>query len=167
MKNSTLLLLFFLCLFLMCVMGSHPAESGDSKKQGIEKRVIEVINDMRTKGTLCGEIIYRPAKPIAWNDKLRKAALYHSSDMAQKGFLGHTGSDGSSTEERLSKVGYKWITFGENVGEGYQSPEELVKGWMESPSHCKNIMNPEFKEAGAAYAKNSGKIYWTLILASP
>lgn len=148
-------------------MGKYIAEGGDLKKQGIEKRVIELVNEVRIKGNICGEIFYKPANPIAWNDKLGKAALYHSIDMAQNGFLGHSGSDGSSTKERLSRVHYKWMTYGETVGEGYQTPGEMVSGWLKSTSHCKNIMNPDFKEAGSAYIKGSGKIYWTLVLASP
>ncbi|MDH5203645.1 MAG: CAP domain-containing protein [Nitrospirota bacterium] len=148
-------------------MDKNLAESGDFKKQRIEKRVVELINEMRTKGSICGEKNYKPANPVAWNDKLGKASLHHSLDMARNGFLGHKGYDGSSTKERLSRIGYKWITFGENVAEGYRTTEELVKGWIESTSHCKVIMNPDFKEAGAAYAKSSGKFYWTLILASP
>ena len=91
--------------------------------------------------------------------------MQHSLDMAQKGFLGHTGSNGRGLGERLSKVGYKWSSCGENVGQGFRTPEEAVRLWLKSEVHCKNIMNPDFKEAGVAFAKSGNRrSYWTLIL---
>jgi uncharacterized protein YkwD len=167
MKKRKILLICSLFIFLICSTENNYALGGDVRNQKIEKRVIELINEVRAKGIKCGNKYYKATTPVVWNEKLGKASLHHSLDMAQKGFLGHRGSDGSSTEERLSKVGYKWIVYGENVGEGYQTPGEMVSGWLKSTSHCKNIMNPDFKEAGAAYIKGSVKNYWTLILASP
>ena len=167
MKKREFLLVSFLTIYLICSIGINYALGDDVRNRGSEKRLIELINQVRMKGSKCGNRYYKPTQSVVWNEKLRQASFHHSLDMARKGFLGHTGYDGNSTKERLSGVGYKWITFGENVAEGYQTLEELMKGWMESTSHCKIIMNPDFKEAGAAYAKGSGKMYWTLILASP
>ena len=165
--NKKLLLIFcFLITFLISDKGIYQAMGGEVTNYNSKKRVIELINEVRAKGVKCGNNYNKATTPVVWNEKLGKASLHHSLDMAQKGFLGHRGSDGSSTKERLSRVHYKWMTYGENVGEGYQTPGEMVSGWLKSTSHCKNIMNPDFKEAGSAYAKSSRNSYWTLVLAS-
>ena len=167
MRNKACILFYVLFIFLICCSEKNQALGDDRGNHNSEHRVIELINEVRAKGVKCGNNYYKATTPVVWNEKLGKASLHHSLDMAQNGFLGHSGSDGSSIKERLSRVHYKWMTYGENVGEGYQTPGEMVSGWLKSTSHCKNIMNPDFKEAGSAYIKGSGKIYWTLVLASP
>lgn len=40
-------------------------------------------------------------------------------------------------------------------------------GFALGDEHCRNIMNPVFKEAGSSYVRGTHKVYWTLILATP
>lgn len=40
--------------------------------------------------------------------------------------------------------------MGENLARGYASTEEAFRGWMESPGHRANILNPLYREMGAA-----------------
>jgi uncharacterized protein YkwD len=134
------------------------------RDHAMERRIVELINEARIKGRKCGNKYYKATHPLAWNDKLGETASRHSLDMARNGFLSHTGSDGTNPGERISRAGYKWLTYGEDVGQGYRTPEEVVDGWLKSEIHCKNIMNPEFREAGSAYAKSSSlRIYWTIV----
>jgi len=60
----------------------------------------------------------------------------------------HTGSDGSSVGTRITREGYDWSTVGENVAQGHSSNSAVVKGWMNSAGHRKNILNPLYKEMG-------------------
>ena len=64
---------------------------------------------------------------------------------------------------RLSKAGYKWSTWAENVAMGQQNEEEVMKSWLSSPGHCANIMNPNVTEVGAAHSGD----YWTQLFAAP
>ncbi|MNR50485.1 Cysteine-rich secretory protein family protein [compost metagenome] len=46
------------------------------------------------------------------------------------------------------------ITFryaGENIAKGQRTPEEVVKDWMNSPGHRKNILNPHYTMIGVGY----------------
>jgi len=131
------------------------------------KNVIDLVNRARLKGTRCGNKYFKPTRPVAWNSVLARASHKHSRDMAGKEHMGHTGSDDSGPGDRIALLGYKWMAYGENVCEGYATPEEAVKAWLKSREHCENIMNPGFREAGAAYAKGTERIYWTLVLATP
>jgi len=46
----------------------------------------------------------------------------------------------------------------------------VVAGWLASPGHCANLMNPAFSELGAGYAvdpKSDAGIYWTALFGAP
>jgi len=162
-----------LCFLITCMAqyflfnGGVLAIERKERDQALEKRVVELVNRARAKGAKCGSTYYRAASPVAWNDILGKASLTHSLNMAEKGSLYHTGPDGKDPGNRIAGLGYVWSAYGENVAEGYHSPEEVVKGWLKRKGHCENIMNPSFKEAGSAHARGPGGVYWTLLLAAP
>ncbi|MCL5023195.1 MAG: CAP domain-containing protein [Nitrospirae bacterium] len=158
------------CIFCLVVIfqgGPDPAAGGQRPDRATEKKVIDLVNRARTRGVKCGSRYYRATRPVHWNEALSKASLAHSEDMAREERMGHNGGDGSKPGERIARSGYRWMTYGENVGEGYLSAEEVVDGWLRSRGHCENIMNPGFKEAGAAYARGAKRLYWTLVFASP
>jgi uncharacterized protein YkwD len=162
MRKKGLLMLPFVVILLHCTVTIDQPVSNELRPESVEKQVIVLINEVRVKGITCGGTSHGATRPVTWNDKLGQASLHHCVDMARRGSLSHSGFD-----YRLSKVGYRWITFGENVGAGFRTPKEAVRWWLKSKGHCENIMNPTFKEAGSAYAVDSGNTYWTLILAAP
>jgi uncharacterized protein YkwD len=82
--------------------------------------------------------------------------------MDQNKFFSHTGSNGSTVGERVTKAGFVWRSCGENIAKGYPNEETVVQGWINSAGHCKNIMNPGFTLMGIA---KSGD-YWTQVFAS-
>jgi uncharacterized protein YkwD len=46
----------------------------------------------------------------------------------------------------------------------------VVQGWLDSPDHCENIMDPRFTEMGIAYAPGQVSrrgLYWVQLLAAP
>lgn len=96
---------------------------------------------------------------VALNAKLTKAAQDHSADMASHSNMSHTGSDGSDPGARITRAGYTWSTYGENVAYGYSTPEKVMEGWMNSPGHRENILNCSFKEIGIGLAQPGN--YWT------
>lgn len=165
----TALIVFIFGLFLPgCSNVIYESSGWYNRDHAMEKRILEPVNEARIKGRKCGNKYYKAVRPLVWNEMLGQTSLHHSLDMAKNGFLSHTGSDGSNPGDRLSRVGYNWVVYGENVGQGYRNPEEAVQGWLKSEMHCKNIMNPEFKEVGSAYARSSSlRTYWTLVFGTP
>ncbi|MER6346013.1 CAP domain-containing protein [Streptomyces sp. NPDC001595] len=117
---------------------------------GTTARIVELVNAERAKAG-CS-----PVKP---NATLTKAAQAHSEDMAAHRNMSHTGSDGSSPGDRITRAGYIWSTYGENVAYGYSTPEQVMTGWMNSPGHKANILNCAFKEIGVGLAQPGS--YWT------
>ena len=136
----------------------------------VEKKMVRLINRARAAGAKCGSQRFRPAAKIHWNTSLAKAARGHSKDMAARNKLGHKGSGRSTVEKRVVRAGYTWRAVGENVAGGLTSSEAVVSGWLQSPTHCANIMEPAFTEIGAACAHNPESrygTYWTLVMAAP
>jgi uncharacterized protein YkwD len=152
---------------LFVLLSLSPAGIVSGADQVMGKKVIDLVNRARMGGSRCGNKYFKATKPVVWNDTLGKASLGHSRDMAEKGFLYHTGTDRKDPGERIARLGYIWSAYGENIAEGYHSPEEVVKGWLKSRDHCENIMNPSFKEAGSGHARGPRGVYWTLLLAAP
>lgn len=90
--------------------------------------------------------------------------------MAAHNYFSHRGKDGSLAGVRATRDGYDWRGIGENIAAGQGSAQQVVAGWLASPSHCFNIMHPDFTEMGAAYAVNpqsDAAIYWTQVFGSP
>lgn len=113
-------------------------------------KMLQLVNDVRKRGSQCGDTYYYPAAPLAWNIQLEQAAYSHSANMAKNKFFSHYAPDGSRGGDRIERAGYVWKTFGENIGQGYKTEREMLDGWMSSPGHCKNIMNKSYKEMGVA-----------------
>ncbi|MEU8780377.1 CAP domain-containing protein [Streptomyces sp. NPDC048637] len=129
---------------------SPSASKAAATASGATARVVELVNSERRKAG---------CSPLTVNAKLTKAAQDHSKDMADHKNMSHTGSNGSSPEDRITRAGYSWSSYGENVAYGYSSPESVMEGWMSSPGHKRNILDCSFKEIGVGHAQPDD--YWT------
>jgi uncharacterized protein YkwD len=99
--------------------------------------------------------------------KLQAAAEMHAKDMASRKKMTHKGSDGKSVVARITAEGYRFRRAGENIAAGRFSVERLMKGWMESPPHKRNILG-SFSQIGVAYATaEDGKRYWCVNFGLP
>ncbi|WP_405481759.1 CAP domain-containing protein [Streptomyces sp. NBC_00009] len=127
---------------------SAPATTAPAS--GYAARVLALVNNERSKAG---------CSPLTMNAKLTKAAQDHSQDMASHRNMSHTGSDGSSPDDRITRAGYSWSSYGENVAYGYSTPEKVMAGWMSSPGHKRNILDCSFKEIGIGLAQPNS--YWT------
>ena len=136
----------------------------------VAERVLELVNVARLEARRCGRNQFAAAAPLALSSVLTEVARLHASDMAQRGSLGHQGSDGSRAGDRITRSGYSWRASGENVAAGQRDAEAVVTAWLDSPEHCASIMAPQFTEMGVAFAlapASNPPIYWTQVFATP
>jgi uncharacterized protein YkwD len=99
--------------------------------------------------------------------KLQAAAFEHARDMADHKKMSHTGSDGSTPSSRILARGYRMRRTGENIAFGQRHVEDVMKKWMKSPPHKRNILG-SFSEIGAACATASdGTLYWCVSFGLP
>ncbi len=104
---------------------------------------------------------------LAVSRKLQAAAMLHAKDMAARKQMTHTGKDGKSAFDRITAEGYRYRRAGENIAAGRFSVDRLMKGWMESPHHKRNILG-SFSQIGVAYATaEDGKRYWCVTFGLP
>jgi uncharacterized protein YkwD len=116
--------------------------------------VLQVANQYRASGALCGATRYGPAAPLSVSPALRCAARLHAKDMQTRNYFSHTTPDGVTFDQRITQAGYDWQTIGENIAYGQRSAAEVMNAWMQSPGHCQNVMNPDFKELGVGFYDN-------------
>lgn len=136
----------------------------------ISRRVLELTNTARAQGRHCGREPFGAAPPLKLSPLLSRVAREHSKDMAEHDRFDHTGSDGLSPGDRMTRAGYKWRMAGENIASGVTTAEAVVAGWLNSPHHCENIMGPQFAEMGIAYfydPRSADGIYWTQVFGTP
>ena len=145
-SGGTIALIFFTCL---STAPRHP--NNDHFKQEFLYR----INLARQKGCNCGHTYMPPAPPVAWNDQLEDAARGHALDMSERSYFSHTSKNGRTMSDRAMDAGYGFKGFksyavGENIAQGQMSIAEVMAGWLKSEGHCRNLMNPAFKEVGVS-----------------
>ena len=99
---------------------------------------------------------------LYYNPQLSAAAEAHARDMSANGFMSHTGSDGSQLTDRVNRTGYCWQTVAENIAWRIRGEAEVVRQWMRSRGHRRNILNRQITDFGVARA---GDNYWVLVLA--
>ncbi|CAA6816444.1 MAG: Transporter [uncultured Sulfurovum sp.] len=144
-----------------------------------QKELLVAINGVRSRKIDCknglGEV--GPSQPLSWNHELYSSAYEHSHDLAMSNTFSHYGSGTehditgynrggqSYFTERIEDNGYsEYDTIGENIAGGFSTMEAVIDGWLESPSHCENLMRESFNEMGIAIVVNPDSqygVYWT------
>ncbi|KAJ0392851.1 hypothetical protein ATCC90586_010840 [Pythium insidiosum] len=116
--------------------------------------MLDAVNAERAKAGLA---------PFCTNSKLQRAAQLHSEDQAQNNFMSHTGSDGSSMSDRITRQQFQWNSVAENVAAGQVDVASVMQSWMNSDGHRRNILG-NYKFFGMGYATNPSSTYthyWT------
>lgn len=138
------------------------ARLGDGQAEG--QKLLEQLNAARAQPRQCGGQAFAATAPLAWNAVLGGVAQEHSREMANNNYFDHKDRDGRTPGDRAELAGYSGQQVGENIAAGQDTVQKVVAGWLASPGHCANLMNPQYRELGAAYAvdpKSSAGIYWT------
>jgi uncharacterized protein YkwD len=126
---------------------------------------LEAINAARAVGRSCGSKTFAPAQALQWNFVLEEVAAAHSSDMIERKFFAHMNPDGNKAGVRFFNAGYDWSTYGENLGKGQTDLGQVMKEWLNSPTHCENLMDPLYKDFALVCSPDLSDsrqtLYWT------
>jgi uncharacterized protein YkwD len=105
--------------------------------------------------------------PVRSSPALAEAARVQAAHQAAIGRMTHAGPKGGRLDDRLATVGAPRCKTFENVAEGWQTPEQVVRAWMASPKHRTNILRDRGERAAVAYADApSGTRYWAMVAAT-
>lgn len=119
--------------------------------------ILEQTNAERAKEML---------RPYKLNTRLTQAAQAHSENMAKQGTLEHD-LDGKRPSHRISKTGYRWTAYGENIALA-PAPRLAMQRWMRSSGHKANILAKQYTEIGIGIARDAEGLYYvTQVFARP
>lgn len=96
---------------------------------------------------------------LTMDESLRNVARIKSTDMRTNGYFSHTSPTYGSPFDMMKQFSISYTKAGENIAQGYTTPETVVKGWMNSSGHRKNILDSDFTHIGIGYDSNGH--YWT------
>lgn len=111
--------------------------------------IANLINQARQKAGLSSLTI---------NSRLAAAAQGHSIDMTCYSLLSHTGSDGSSPQQRIAAAGYS-ASYSEEIIYAGGYPQDAFNWWMNDQIHHDAILNTHVTEMGVGYAYSSDSTY--------
>ena len=142
-KNLRLILAAAL-LFFFSSSVSAQLETNDSERQ-----LFESLNHERTAQNLA---------PLQWDNSLFKAARTHALLMLNLNKLEHQLPSEPTLEARFADAGARFASIAENIAIG-ANPQTIHNGWMNSPGHRRNILNPQITSVGIAAVRGPGGLY--------
>jgi hypothetical protein len=103
---------------------------------------------------------------LSESSALDSSAEIKVNDMLDKQYFAHESLSGVGVGDLADSVGYEFIAIAENLAlGGFKDDEALVQGWMDSPGHRANILNPSYQEIGVAVVKGiyEGQTTWLAV----
>jgi len=124
----------------------------------LEQQCLDEVNQMRAAHRL---------PPLQFYESLLDVARGYSRRMAEEDFFGHTDPQGRSVRQRVNAAHIPWHLVGENLAysNGYTNPvAPIMTGWMASPGHRRNILDPKFKQTAiGAWINPKGRVFFTQV----
>jgi uncharacterized protein YkwD len=96
------------------------------------------------------------------DSRLMRAAQKHSDYQRSINTMTHDGNGGMGA--RVTAEGFRWRSVAENVARGQQSVADVMRSWINSPGHYRNIMGAGYTHFG--WGRSSSGNYWTQVFAS-
>jgi len=96
--------------------------------------------------------------PLWWDPALAEAARQHCLRMAAEGPIAHRYGGEPDLSKRAADAGAHFSLIEENVAVG-ASPTTIHEGWMNSPEHRENLLNPKVDRVGIAVVASRGVLY--------
>lgn len=164
LSRSGLRVLLFtgaLCALLLAVTGPSSLSSAPPPLDTLHAVTQEVFTLTNAERTRAGRA------PLAPDSGLQALACRHTRDMIERDYMGHVNPDGVGPSRRTARYHRQLIgASGENVlsrvGRKEQSPEalakELIKNWMESPGHRKNILRRAYSHLGVCVMQDGDQM---------
>jgi uncharacterized protein YkwD len=140
-------------------LGEWPASATCPAPAGLAAQTAGILAQVNAARAAAG------LQTVQANARVTAAAQKHACDVAASGKLSHTGSDGSSLTARLGREGILGVAAIENAGSGYPTAAATMAGWLASPGHRANLLNPRVTRLGAGVADDAqGRRVWILVM---
>lgn len=135
------ILLFILLQAGFSIFGNFkPGVLGTTSNITIDQ-VIELTNSEREKLGL---------PPLSKNSELNQAAVQKAQNMFSENYWAHFAPSGKTPWDFITGSGYRFSFAGENLAKNFQKSDDVVKAWMNSPTHKENLLNSKYRDIGIA-----------------
>lgn len=95
---------------------------------------------------------------LKWDTSLAEAARQHAAQMAERNTLSHQFPGELDLPAREMQAGEKMSAAAENVAFGPDA-EVIHNGWMHSPPHRHNLLDPQLNSIGIAVARRGNTLF--------
>ncbi len=134
-------------------LGTKIAAPEDNPMKMYAEKIVNLVNAERRKAGVA---------ELKMDPGLMTAANKRSKEISES--FSHSRPDGRECFSVLNEVSLPiYYAAGENIAYGYPSPEAVMNGWMNSPGHRGNILDPDFKYIGVGVYEEYAMLYWTQI----
>jgi len=174
--TASLAVLLAALLLLPSAWGQVRVKSGALSRSGgilhpkeLERRIFQLTNEARRKNRL---------PSLDWDNSLAVKAREKSDDMLKNEYFSHTSPDGKTLKDRFQEEKPASIRnisqIGENIYVGARldyatdiktQARLIVDGWMTSPGHRRNILDPQYTHLGVGVSARDKMCYATQIFA--
>ncbi len=94
---------------------------------------------------------------LVMDTRLNEAAQKKADEMATLGYFAHTSPEGKTALDFIRNHGYVMQYAAENLAVRYTQAEDVQQGWLLSPSHRRNILDPNYQDIGVGYSQGTYK----------
>lgn len=91
---------------------------------------------------------------LEWDNNLETVACVRANEISEN--FSHTRPNGKAWYTVNSK-----IQGGENLAFGFDTAEDTVDAWMDSPTHRENILYGDFRKVAISIYEEDGVYYWS------
>jgi uncharacterized protein YkwD len=136
-----------------------PTPTTNDSKQNYDStfasQVLKIVNQERAKAGLNG---------LTMSKSLVAPANKRAMEIKDK--FSHTRPNGSAWSTVLKEYNVSVQTSGENIAYGYNTPEAVMDGWMNSSGHRANILGANYKNIGIGVYEVNGTVYCTQLFSN-
>jgi uncharacterized protein YkwD len=135
-----------------------PGTSWGTPNTSFASQVVSLVNQHRQALGL---------STLGVSPTLTASAQWKSAHMAYYQYMQHDDPAppvARTVSDRLAACGYPIgsVGWGENIAYGYQTPQDVMTAWLNSPGHKANIENASFRAIGVGAVQGAnGYWYWT------
>jgi uncharacterized protein YkwD len=103
----------------------------------ISAQALNIVNDYREANGL---------HRLTLNKRLSATAAVHARNMSKYDFFAHNGPGRSTPGRRARSQGYQYCHIAENLAKGQKSLDVVMRDWINSPSHRRNLLDRRVQE---------------------
>lgn len=138
-----------LCLPWGILVSNASAQQGEGPRPAAAEQLFALANQSRAQAG---------AGALRWDRALAEAAMRHCERMVAEHELSHRYGGELDLTARAAAAGAHFSLIEENIALG-PYPASIHEGWLQSPGHRRNLLNPEVDRVGIAVIEARGNMY--------